>query len=419
MNQVGEIKVFTLSVVPPASAKVYSYIWNWWDGSVSVTAEPRVEKTLNMGGNPTLAGRKLTYTCTPVLEDGQSTVIAGEIEVNNSPTIRPSPSVSVNDRYFPYTTRLSLEAYDLENDPMSFAYMFSGTVIGSGSTVALGPVNGTWNGTFAGTFNGYRNVFETTVGSARTIRALVMDNQGGTTAVDFLMRGKPAPPPNVSPQVVVGSVVADASTRPVHRIGVGQTVDFTVYAKDEAGGTFDFLWKFAGSLGWTTLPSFVNGVTVLLPDGGYRNTAVRDISGETPGFKQVECRVTNLATHKFTNVPFDLELTANAVASSGTLEVQVNGVGAAEPIVIVAGAKLTYILTVDDPDRDIVTYRWTFTLPAGTIPANPPQNQLVVWGQKVLLDTTGWPPGNILTAVVAIDRLGAVVSVPVPLVTIS
>jgi len=419
MNQVGETKVFSLSVVPPASAKVYSYVWNFWDGTVAVTTEPSVQKVLNMGGNPTLAGRKLTYTCIPVLADGQSTAIVGEVQVNNPPSIVPSPSVTLNDRYFPYATNLTVTAYDLENDPMSFLYYLNGTAIGGGATTAVGVVNGTWNGTLAGTYNAYQNVFSTTVGSARTVKALVVDNQGGTTTVDFALRGKVAPPPSVSPQVVVGSVTADSTTRPAQRIGVGQTVDFSVYAKDEAGGTFGFLWKFAGSLGWTTLPSFTNGTATLLADGGYRSTVVRDIADETPGFKSVECRVTNNATNKFVTVPFDVELTANQVATNGTLAVKVNGADEAEPISVTAGDKLQYSLTVTDPDADIVTYKWTFTLPAGAIPASPPQNSLVVWGQKALLDTTGWPAGNILTTVLATDRLGGVTSVTVPLVAVS
>jgi hypothetical protein len=162
MNQVGETKTFALSVTPPADSGVYSYVWKFWDGTVAVTATPRVEKTLNIGGDPN-DSRKLYFTCQPVMEDGQSVVITGFVIVNNPPYVIPSPEITRNDDFFPYSTAIRLTAYDVEGDSLSFLYYNSGDVLlGGGVTTNIGPVNGTWNGT-AASYTGFQNVFDGTI----------------------------------------------------------------------------------------------------------------------------------------------------------------------------------------------------------------------------------------------------------------
>jgi len=78
----------------------------------------------------------------------------------------------------------------------------------------------------------------------------------------------------------IEGLVVDTSTLPAQRIGDGQTILFTVYAKDPANGSIDFHWTFAGSNNWTMGPSTTNGTTTATADGGFQNSVLRDISAE-------------------------------------------------------------------------------------------------------------------------------------------
>ena len=413
MNQVGETKTFTLSVVPPAESGVYAYIWKFWDGSVAATTTPTVTKKLNVGGDPANS-RLLYYTCEPVMEDGRSITITGQIEVNNPPDLVPSPMISNNDQYFPYQTDIALTAYDPDNDPLTFKYYDDGTLLGQGVSTSVGVVNGTWNGT-QGSFNGTRNVFSTTIQSEQTVTLLIYDDQGGTRSLDFPFFGEVAPAPTIGVTADPDSITADASSVPDQRIGPGQFVTFNVYAADPVSNDFEFLWSFFGSYGWATT-SFTNGTSTVQPDGSVRNNYEKDIENESGGDKRVVIRVTNVTSGQSTEFPISVTLVANEVATSGTITmVDQNGNAVAPEATVASGTKLEITAVVVDPNNDIINYKWTITQPSGIHPAI-----LRAWGPKIVLDTTDWPAASqVVGTVTAYDRMQGAVSLTLPVINIS
>lgn len=413
MNQVGETKTFTLSVVPPAESGVYAYIWKFWDGSVAATTTPTVTKKLNVGGNPANS-RLLYYTCEPVMEDGRSITITGQIEVNNPPDVVPSPTISNNDQFFPYNTDIALTAYDPDNDPLTFKYFTDGTLLGQGVTTVVGSVNGTWNGT-QGTFNGTHNVFAHTVQSEQTIQLLIYDDQGGTRSLDFPFYGENPPAPTIGVTADPDSITADASSVPDQRIGPGQTVTFNVYAADPVSNNFGFLWSFFGSYGWAS-NTFSTGTSTTQPDGSVRNNYDKDISGETGGDKRVVVRVTNVTSGQSTEFSLNVTLVANEVATTGTISVaDQNGNAVATGATVASGTKLEITAVVDDPNNDIINYKWVITQPSGIEPTT-----LRVWGPKLVIDTTDWPAASqLIGTVTAYDRMQGSVSFTLPVINIS
>jgi hypothetical protein len=414
MNQVGDIKTFTLSVVPPASSGVYSYVWKFWDGTVAATVKPTVTKQLNIGGNP-LNSRKLLFTCTACMEDGQSETVNGEVIVNNPPQVVPSPEITVNDFYFPYATQIKVRAFDIENDAMVFTYYNSaGQVLGNGSTSSIGLVNGTWNGT-VGSYNGYQNIFNTTIQSEQIVTLKISDAQQGTTSLAFGFYGQAAAPPIVGVTASQDTITADASSIPDQRIGMGQFVDFSVYANDPVSQNFSFLWNFWGSNGWAA-NSFSTGTTSVQPDGSVRNAVSKNIEGESGGLHTAIIRVRNNTSGQTVEFPIDVNLIANTVATSGTISIRNQLDQVILPNAEVAvGTKLIYSALVEDPENDIVNYKWTFVQPSGTVAPTT----LRLWGRSVILDTTGYSSGyEIIPTLVAYDRMKASLTVPVPAVTV-
>jgi hypothetical protein len=220
MHQVGEEITFELTVSPSAASGVYSYVWEWWDGTVTATTEPRATKRLNMGGDPN-NGRKLFYSVRPVMEDGQSTRHHGRDRCKQSALRRAVAHGLPNDQFFPFVTRVDLTAYDVENDGLAFTYLDSaGTIIGHGTSSYVGP--------------GGRHL-------ERHPRPLRRDEQfllrhdpeqskrapgdrgqaQGTRAVTFQFFGQTAPPPMVGVTADPDVITADATTlpRPAHWAG--------------------------------------------------------------------------------------------------------------------------------------------------------------------------------------------------------
>lgn len=414
MNQVDETKTFALSVTPPAGSGVYAYVWQWWDGTTTVTSEPRTEKTLNIGGDPTNS-RKLLFTCRPVMEDGQSVVMSAEIIVNNPPSVVPSPVISNNDDFFPYPTQISLTAYDVENDAISFLYYNSaGQPIGGGSSTYVGVVNGTWNGT-GGVYSGTNNVFTTTILTDTTITLKLVDAQAGTRVIDFNFYGNTPPAPVIGVTAEADTLTADATSVPDQRIGPGQNISFAVYAADPVSSNFDFLWSFFGSYGWVG-NSFSTGTSTPTQDGSVRNSYIKDIAGETGGNKTVLVKVTNVDSGKHLEIPIYVTLIANTVTSTCTFTVtDEDGTSYAAGAHVVAGKKLYYKATAVDPQNDVLVFRWSFAQPTGINPATSR-----MWGREVMLDTTGFPSGtNIIGSIIVIDRMNGQASFAVPTLIIT
>jgi hypothetical protein len=413
MNQVGETKTFALSVTPPADSGVYSYVWKFWDGTVAVTATPRVEKTLNIGGDPN-DSRKLYFTCQPVMEDGQSVVITGFVIVNNPPYVIPSPEITRNDDFFPYSTAIRLTAYDVEGDSLSFLYYNSGDVpLGGGVTTNVGPVNGTWNGT-AASYTGFQNVFDGTISADSRIVLKIVDSQSGTRLVNFDFFGETPPAPVIGVTADADVLTTDASSVPDQRIGPNQQVSFTVYASDPVSSNFDFLWSFFGSNGWA-VNSFATGTSAPTADGSVRNTYTKDISAESGGQKTVLVAVKNTNSNKEVQIPIYVNLIANTVASTCTFTVKdENGNDVAPGATVPVGTILTYAATAVDPQNDVLVYKWTFAQPGGT-PAT-----LRLWGREATIDTTGFTPGGtIVVSVLTTDRMNGQATFTGPSILVS
>lgn len=413
MNQVGQTKTFALSVTPPAASGVYAYVWKFWDGTVAVTSIPRVEKTLNIGGDPN-DSRKLYFTCQPTMEDGQSVILTGEVIVNNPPYVVPSPEITRNDDFFPYSTQIKLTAYDVEGDDISFLYYNSAdTPIGGGTSTYVGEIAGTWNGT-AGVYSGTQNIFDGTISADSRVVLKIVDSESGTRIVNFDFFGEIAPAPVVGVTAEADFLTADATSLPDQRIGPGQEVSFTVYASDPVSSNFDFLWSFFGSFGWNG-NSFASGASEPTADGSVRNTYTKDIESESGGQKTVLVTVRNLDSNKQVEIPIFVNLIANSTGTECTFAVtDQNGAPVTAGSSVAAGTKLIYQATSVDPQNDVLVYRWTFTQPGG-IPTT-----LRLWGREVMIDTTGFTSGgSILASLLTVDRMDGEATFSAPTINIS
>jgi len=413
MKQVGQTGTFAVAV-PSSGSVIYSYAWGWWDGSSSATVLPMTTKVVNIGGNPNTG--LLEFSCTPVAIDGQSVTLIGSFAANNGPTLVPGDAyITTNDTYFPYATEIGVTAFDLENQPLSFEW-YSGTAfLSQGTSVYAGSVAGTWSGngtTIVGVFSGTKNYFDTVITNPTALTLYVEDSSGGTTPLNFSLRGQPAPVPVAS---AGAGVMGNAAVLGVQRIGQGQSVDFTVYANTVTSGTLSFYWAFYGSNNWT-LPSQSAGTTTMLPNGGYQNTINKDISNEvvTVGTqKTVEavCDIflTNPITQstQMTQVIVEVLLLANLPPTAFTITVSDNGV-----LIVDGNGTQGHVIEFDatgtDPNNDWVYYAWNFNQPF--LP-----NTGLYWGPKVRLDTSRYSVGQTINGVLtATDLLGGSLTVVLP-----
>lgn len=424
MNQAGDTVQFTASPTPSGSA-IYAYCWDWWDGSSSATVAPFTTKVINIGGQP--GTDELHFNCRPVAVDGQSVSLSGTITANNPPTILPGASISANDGFFTYQTRLTISAFDFDNDGCTF-YWYTGTdLLGSGTTSIIGAVSGTWagNGTIiVQNYTGTQNYLDLNVSSDHTVTCYVVDTRAGTSFVDFSLRGEDNPPPSVALSVGVGGVAFDAATPPTARIGAGQTVDLTVFVAPLPLHTVTFDWNFSGSNGWTMLPVAETGTTSVLANGGYQNTVRRDIStevvtGGTTKLVTAQVRVTaiNVLSSEITHTDAEYEITlvANSAPSAVTVTRSVNGVPVTGLGPITSGQQLEFAAAGTDVDADLMTYKWQITQPSPLFP-----NPIYFWGPKVVYDTTGYASlSSVEGQLSVIDRLGATLTVVLPSTSIA
>ena len=406
MDQVGQTKVFSIAPIPASGTQIYAYVWDYWDGSSEATTVPSSVKRINIGGKPGYG--TLIYSCQPVQIDGQSVVLYGTLAVNNPPSIISPVEVSVNDGYFPFNTRVTVRAFDFENEALTFGwYDDLGTYFGVGTSSYIGNVDGTWRGenqTIVGVYNGTQNYFDTTVVADKTLVVLVRDTNGGTSAIGIDLRGRELPPVSLG-----GSsstlTTTDGSSVPVVRVEPGAEISFSVYAKDPAGNPITFEWLFNATDGWTTSPTSDPGTSTATEDGGVQNAYVRDVSGETVTGerKTVRARVRITGSAATKELIFDAILVRNLAPSTPTFTAEVNGASynLVERPPIASGAKVKLVASSSDVEGDVVEYKWEFTQPFAP-------NPLILWGAEVLIDTTGYTNASTLVATVtAYDRSGA------------
>lgn len=411
--QVGQVKTFSVSPLPTDTSSIYSYVWGFWDGSSTATAEPFVSKRLNLGGQPGTG--LLNYSCTPVQVDGQSVVLSGSIFVNTPPVLINPVVITANDQYFPFQTVVSVRAYDVENEGLTFRWYDGDTFLSNGTTAVEGAVNGTWTGngtTVVNSFTGTRNDYELTVRDDRTLKLYVIDGGNGTSTIDVVLRGRDVP-------AVVGgggaanSTEVEGSVVPRVRVGPGASVDLSVYGKDQAGGPVEFEWQFRAADGWTSSPATAAGVTVVTADGGYQNTYTRAVDGETltAATKDVRAYARVISSGGTLYLPFDITLLRNNAPANLSLTAKVNGTtyNLVNLTPIAPGAVVELSATATDADSDVVDFYWQFTQPFTPSP-------LQLWGGKVVITTTGYTTGQTLVgSLIAYDRFGsasALLSIP-------
>jgi|PlaIllAssembly_1097288.scaffolds.fasta_scaffold02262_2 hypothetical protein len=421
MNQVGD--TVNLMVAPaPSGSVIYSYVWDFWDGSTTATDKPFVAKVVNISGQP--GTDELHYRVRPVAVDGQSVTLSGTITANAAPTILPGASVSNNGQFFAYATTLKVQAFVNDGDTFTFAW-FSGTsFLGPGVSYPIGNVSGTWTGndtTIIANYPATENQITAIIGNSQIITCYVIDSRGGTSSVAFGLTGEENPPPDATLTAGVGAVTFDSTTPPIARIGAGQNVDFTVYVAPMPDHTVSFLWTFSGSNGWTMPPATTAGVTTVLANGGWQNTVNRDISAEvvssgTAKVATAEVRVTAVNTLNseisYADAQFSITLIANSPPSSVAILRKVNGVTISGLGPVTAGQNIEFSAAGTDPNGDLMTYFWLFNQPF--VPAS-----LYLWGPKVVVDTGSYSGQVVQGQMWVYDRLGAQLTTLVPLTNVT
>ena len=417
--------IITLSA-PAGGTNVYSYVWDFWDGTSQATITPMVTKLVNIGGNPITGD--LNYSCTAVDIYGGTAVTSSTIMANNPPQILPGVQVISNNGYFPYSGSVIVSAIDFENDPITFSWYGAGTLLGSGITTSVGTEAGTWSGNGTSvvlSLNAYQNNFSLTVQEQQAITCYVVDNLGGTVSLDFIMQGSPMPPLDTSINAAVQGLAFDASSSASAVIGPGQTVSFSVFATPINNTLVSFDWSFYGSNGWT-VPGSSSGNTVVFPNGAVQNTVVVDISNEivsTGSSKEVTANVIITATTlqsgtgitSYANLSTNAELIQNPsptsiivyrYANSGTTAITGNGP-------VPAGTLLTFAAVSGDSNDDLMTYTWQF---------NPEAVDTLTYayGPQVVYDTTGLLSGTSINGQVNVtNRYGGSLGATFPAVLIS
>jgi hypothetical protein len=425
---VGERVTFSVTPVGNASA-IYSYVWKFWDDYGTATTSPSVSRTFNMGGDPASSSPILMVDCIPVTANGVApTVITATMFVNNAPGIDDA-SVTANDGYFSYSSTLQVRAYDLENDQLTYEWWNGSTFIGSGITESANTVEVPWKGNGIErkiTCNAYLNHLDTTITAACVITCKVMGAGGGVFTLDFDMRGQAAPPPTVGASAGIEGMFSDAANLSAQRVGNGQTIEFTVYAKDPANGGPAFNWSFTPANNWSMqppdYPEQPPGVTKLLPDGGYQNVLTRDISAETVpnGVSKYAVAVCNVVFTTTGNVKrvnvveIPVTLIANAEPDSVSITRKVNNVEVSgQGPVSRTGGGLEFAMTSQDLNGDAATVMWTFYQPFA------PSTGLY-WGPKVVIPLEYYETGQTIQGAVTVtDRLGAVIVQPLPATTVA
>lgn len=410
MNQVGD--QVTLAVYPvPSGSVIYSYVWDFWDGTSTATTAPFVVKTINIGGQP--GTDVLDYSCKPVAIDGQSVTLNGTITANSPPTILPGVSISNNDDIFPFGTRLQLSAIDMDGDTFSFAWYNGTEFLGVGTTSSGGNVSGTWTGNGTTIIDQYPssvNFLDLVVAESGIVTCYVADVRAGTSHVNFLLRGEDNPSPLAAITAGVGGISFDSAAAPIARIGPDQFVDFTVFVAPMPFHLVEFLWSFGGSNHWTMDPSVDAGTRYVLANGGIQNTVHRDISTEviTNGTSKVvtagvQVTATNIVSGDITrsNTDYTITLIKNTAPESVAIARSVDGsiISGVGPVTV--GDMIEFSAAGTDVDMDVMFYEWQFTQPFDP-------TTIYFWGPKVLYSTVGYGTGASVEGQLTVrDWLGA------------
>jgi len=353
MNNVGDIKTFT--VPGGATDGSIRYVWKWWDSTVDVTTVPTIQKTLNQGG----VNLPVEVEYCDAL--GHSATISTTITVNAPPVLTSSPTISANDRLFPFNTTMQATAYDPEAaGALSFAWLNGAAGLGSGITTI--PSAGTYQNSL--TVSG--------VSANTTYTQVITDADGGVTRLQYGVRGQAPSGLAGSGSAISNSIVSNSNNLSEVTIGPGATVTFTDYAQDSSAGQLQFVWTLAQGDGWAADFTFTE-TPAQLSNGSYKSAITRDVSAESAGKKIAHCVVTNLTTGQAIEIKSTVQLVAPlppVISAMSTDAVPQTGF-----YKVLRDSFVHLTGTASDPNNLLLSYRWDFTQPAG----------VTLWGREIML----------------------------------
>jgi hypothetical protein len=317
-----------------SASNAVNYLWYFWDGSVEVTTEGTIQKTINQGGN-------LSWSCVAADEWGQSSTASGSLSVNAPPIIQ-SASLSNNDLPPTYNTILTTKISDPDSNQPILVWL-DGVAPTTISTLSSGTTEGTAN-------------FPFSVGSSTTKVLHAVDANGGTTLLDIDIRALPVKP-------IIVSVISQPKTQ---RVGTA-SLRFVSRVTDPNGGTPSFLWQFLTSNGWITtdfsgVTGFSSiaggysspGLTQVLSNNTFQNTVlIPSIENQTSGTKLARLVVTPVI-----GSPQVFYCSVNLIENHTPSIERFNIVS---PEIIVAGQPVVIEAVATDLDNDILSYAWTMT----------------------------------------------------------
>lgn len=405
MNQVGQVKNFTVQGSPPAGTLAYVFKFPW-DLSVIVSGSGSVSKQLNLGGNPSDAFL-LRFNCEICDQLGNSQVLNGSIACNNPPTIVQAPTVSGNNQAFPYQTTITVVGYDLEQaGPLVYDWYSGTTALPSGVTTSAGLVPASYAGTSVGMLTAYQNVMTTTVAATEVLTCQVVDANAGTTSLGFRLDGFAPGAPQFSVAAQPSSLTATPTTLPTAVIS-GTPLLLTAYASDTHSGSLAFTWSFYGSNGWqaSTIPYFSAGTVAAVP-GGYRGDLLYSVAGEqTAGQRTVNVGVTNLSTRVTAQSQIQVTLVVDGppVVQGVNVYDAVTGLPLPTPFTLRNTGTVRLSGVASSPQSETLYYAWSI-VGQPVVPVNT-----TLYGPDVLLNVSGYAPGSYaLGTVIAVDVYGTV-----------
>jgi hypothetical protein len=365
-----------LTFTAEATGANLTYVWEWWDGTISVTATNVTTKVANRWG-------QLAYTVTAVDPWGNKSVRSDTIEVNRPPEILELKA-DKNDGVFPYQAQVTAKVAGA-NYPINVQFN------GSQGAVAAG----------TGTFN-----FDLIVAQAGTKELVATDNAGVISRAQLQFFGRNNLPPAVS---------APELTPLVWRTNSKGTV--AVVAADPEGGSLTFKWTLSGTNGWTgsavmeNVPGTLHALSY-----GTKSVLEVDTTGQTPTnpdqFKYIELVVEDpdggATQFNITTTPIKVVMLPNS-------NPVIDGMSAS-PASATVGVPVLFSGTAHDADGDPLSYRWVLSGPinlmTGTVAGTGTVNS-----RAAIVFTTG--TGLITSTFRVFDKYGGEASAAGPQVIVS
>jgi hypothetical protein len=317
---------------------------------------------------------------------GNSGIYQTSIAVVNPPQIVPGTAlVDPNGKFITFSTVVKATVYDFLNQAMDFDWSSNGIALSAGTLVPVGLVDAYWHGTHVGVAYGTQASFPHQVIGSTELTLTVTNTDGGELVIDFPIYGFQRSDTYFAPSAGPESQTGDASSEPL--VTAGENAAFTIYSS--TSNRTLFVWGFWGTNGWT-FPSSTNGDTSILPDGTVRNVVLKATTGETPGNKLAEVTAYDLDHGVFSIITIPVIVINNDPPQAVGYEIF--------PPLPIAGGDIKLSASYTDPNRDLVTTKWTIYSPSQ-----------ILWGRTVWVDTDGMSTGNTVEGKFEVfDRFGAV-----------